>query len=425
MDFGTSNSLVGMVSKSQHISNLPIDPLASDPSVMRSLVYFLNEDRAYYGIEAIREYIENDFDGRLFRSFKSHLSNPSYFGTLIGKNRRLPLEDLVGLFLLQMKRRAETQLQTQINSVVLGRPARYSMDPLEHELALHRMRKAAEIAGFTFVQFVPEPLAASFNYRKGQTQEKTILIGDFGGGTSDFTIVRIGPFQFNKSDVLAIEGCPLAGDALDSLFMSYHLNRHFGANVKYKIPMSNNLLQMPPMILERLNRPAHMVHLKEPATYEFIKEIMKVAVKKDDKLAIERLLCLVDDNQIFSFFEEIEKSKRSLSTSLVADFNFNYPDLELHERVTREEFEGWAEDFKLKVFAALDRALSKAQLTADSIDLICLTGGTAFVPFIHSELSRRFGPDKMNSTSHFHSVQAGLVEAASLIREGVDLGFNT
>ncbi len=421
MDFGTSNSLVGMVSPTQQLATLPIDPSAKDNSIMRSLVYFPNENKAYYGVEAITEYIQNDFEGRLFRSFKSHLPNPSYLGTLIGKNRRLPLEELVGLFLLQMKKRAEGSLQTEINSVVLGRPARYSMDPIEDELALHRMRKATAFAGFKDVHFVPEPLAAAINYRKSQTQERIVLIGDFGGGTSDFTIIRIGPFEFKKSDVLAIEGCPLAGDALDSLFMSQHLNRHFGANVKYKIPMSSNLLSMPPLILDRLNKPAHMVHLKEPATYEFIREILKVAVRKDDKEAIDQLLCLVDDNQIFSFFEEIEKTKRGLSNEQIASFEYSYPGIEIKESLNRQQFEEWAQVFRVKVFAALDRALADANLSEASIDLICLTGGTAFVPMIHDELARRFGANKLNSTSHFHSVQSGLIEAANMIRQGVDI----
>ncbi len=423
MDFGTSNSLVGMVSREQQKITLPIDPFAKDNSILRSLVYFSDENTSFYGAEAIKEYIQNDFEGRLFRSFKSHLPNPNYLGTLIGKNRRLPLEELVGIFILQMKKRVETNLQTQVDSVVLGRPARYSMNPIEDELAVFRMRKAAEFAGFKNIHFVPEPLAAAFNYRKSLTKERIVLIGDFGGGTSDFTIIRIGPFNFKKSDVLAIEGCPLAGDALDSLFMSQHFNNYFGANVQYQIPMSSNLLRMPPVILDRLNKPAHIVHLKESATFEFLREIKKVAVSQKDKDTVERLLCLVEDNQIFSFFEEIEKTKRTLSSEGSAEFKYSYPGIEIKENVSRKNFEMWAEDFKDKVFSAMDRALVDAQLHPEAIDLICLTGGTAFVPIINDEFAKRFGKEKLNTTSHFHSVQSGLVEAASLILQGVDIAM--
>lgn len=421
MDFGTSNSLAGYVDDKHHIEAIPLDETSPDPTVMRSLVYFANENLAHYGASAIQEYLANDFEGRLFRSFKSHLPNPSYLGTLIGKNRRLPLEELIGLFLLQLKRRSEKHLGVEIPSVVLGRPARYSMDPVEDELALHRMKKAAEFAGFKNVHFVPEPLAAAFNYRKNQKNESIVLIGDFGGGTSDFTILKIGPHHFQKSDVLAIEGCPLAGDALDSLFMSQKLNQHFGANVKYRIPMSSNSLTMPPSILERLNKPAHMVHLKEPATYDFIRELTKVAIRPSDKEAVENLLCLVDDNQIFSFFEKIEKAKRQLSSTDETVFEFDYPGLEFKEALTRQQFEHWADDFRLRVFSALDKALDQAGLQSNQIDLICLTGGTAFVPMVQNELASRFGAHKLSTTSHFHSVQSGLVEAADLIRKGIEI----
>jgi len=424
IDFGTSNSLVGFVSSQKYFESIPLDPEASDSSMMRSLVYFQNEDQAFYGSAAIKEYIQNEFEGRLFRSFKSHLPNTSYLGTMVGKNRRLPIEELVGLFLLQLKKRAETQLEITSDAVVLGRPARYSMDPIEDELALHRMKKAAEYAGFKHVLFVPEPLAAAFNYRKSQNRERTILIGDFGGGTSDFTVMRINSGEFKKEDVLAIEGCPLAGDFLDSLFMSQNLNRYFGSKVQYRLPMSQNILTMPPLILERLNKPAHMVHLKELATYEFIKEIKRVAVRPKDKQAIERLLCLVDDNQIFAFFEEIEKIKRKLSSEQEATFHFTYPEIEIQEHITRQQFEDWAIEFKSQVFMAMEHAMTSAQVLADQIDLVFLTGGTAFVPMIHEEFVRRFGADKLNTGAHFHSVQAGLVEAADLLRRGYDLGLS-
>lgn len=407
IDFGTSNSLVGAVSQQQVSETIPIDFEAQDQSLMRSIVYFQNEDKAYYGAKAIIEYINNEFEGRLFRSFKSHLPNPSYLGTIIGKNRRLPIEELVGLFLLQLKKRAEDHLNSSAECVILGRPARYSMDPIEDEIALHRMTKAATFAGFKQVKFIPEPLAAAFNYRKGHSQERILLIGDFGGGTSDFTIMRLGTSHFKKEDVLAIEGCPLAGDALDSLIMSQHLNHYFGAKAQYRLPMSHNILTMPPAILERINKPAHLVHLKEPATYEFIKEIKRLVVRNEDRESLNRLLCLVDDNQIFSFFEEIEKSKRSLSNDNQASFQFLYPEINIEELISRSQFESWAESFKTQVFSALDSALSSAQLTENSIDLICLTGGTAFVPFIHNEFVKRFGTDKLNTSSHFHSVQAG------------------
>jgi hypothetical protein len=210
-------------------------------------------------------------EGRLFRSFKSHLPNQNYLGTMVGK-RVLSLENLVGTFLLELKKRAEKHFQRTFDSAILGRPARYSMDEVAEGFALHRMKRAAEFAGFKQVSFVPEPLAAALEYRKEIHEPKILLIGDFGGGTSDFTVLRVSPGSFRSKDVLSVEGCPLAGDALDSVFMSERLNQSFGAKSLYKLPLSGNILEMPKPIMERLNKPAHIVHLKEPETYNFIKQ---------------------------------------------------------------------------------------------------------------------------------------------------------
>lgn len=420
IDFGTSNSLVGAYHQGKRHEALTVDSLASDPTMMRTLLYFPNPDICYYGAGAIQEYIENDMEGRLFRSFKSHLPNKNYLGTILD-NRILTLENLVGVFLLELKKRAEKALGTSVEKAVIGRPARYSMDPVADGFALHRMQKAAEFAGFKEVHFVPEPLAAAFDYRRNLTSEKIVLIGDFGGGTSDFTLIKLHPQGFSKEDVLSIEGCPLAGDALDSVFMSHNLNRYFGGQSKYRLPMSSNVLTMPPAVTQRLNHPAHIVHLKEKDTYEFIREVKKCSLTKADADAVERLFILLEDQQIFPFFEQIEKTKRELSNNEEAVFDFDYPGLEITENFTAQNFIEWSANTKEKIFASLDQCLLEAGLKAEDIDLVCLTGGTAKVPFIQKEFERRFGKEKLQTQSHFHSVLSGLTEAAGFVANGKQL----
>lgn len=418
IDFGTSNSLVGAFHKGQRVEALRLDPKASDPTLMRTLLYFPHADLCYYGAEAIEQYIEQDMEGRLFRSFKSHLPNQAYLGTIIN-NRILSLENLVGIFLLELKKRAEKLLDTAIENVVIGRPARYSMDPVADGFALHRMQKALQFAGFKNIQFVPEPLAAAFDFRRQMTSEKIVLIGDFGGGTSDFTLIRLSPEKFRHKDVLAIDGCPLAGDALDSVFMSHRLNEYFGAKAHYRLPLSSNVLTMPAGITQRLNQPAHIVHLKEKETYEFIREIRKCAITEKDKAAVERLFLLIEDQQIFPFFETIEKSKRELSDQPETHFKFVYPGLEIYEGFSQAQFIDWAEATREKIFAGLDRCLSAAGLNASQVDLVCLTGGTAKVGFIQEELQKRFGPERLQTQAHFHSVVSGLIESATFWSEGL------
>lgn len=419
IDFGTSNSLVGAFHQGQRIEALPLDPQAADPTLMRTLLYFPHADLCYYGAEAIEEYIAQDMEGRLFRSFKSHLPNQAYLGTVIS-NRILTLESMVGLFLLELRKRAEKILGTSIENAVIGRPARYSMDEVADGFALHRMQKAAQFAGFKKVHFVPEPLAAAFDYRRELTEEKIVLIGDFGGGTSDFTLIRLSPQPFRPEDVLAIDGCPLAGDALDSVFMSHRLNEYFGAKTRYRLPMANNVLTMPAGITQRLNHPAHIVHLKEKETYEFIREVKKCSLTNKDKDAVERLFILLEDQQIFPFFEQIEKTKRELSDQPSSPFSFQYPSLEIEEVFTQAQFVDWAQSTREKIFEAMDRCLKAASLTAEQVDLVCLTGGTAKVGFIRAELENRFGAERLKTQSQFHSVLSGLVESAKFWSEGLE-----
>jgi len=411
IDFGTTNSLVGAWHKGQRVEALNLDPFAPDPTMMRTLLYFPSQDSCFYGVQAIQKYLEHEMEGRLFRSFKSHLPNQSYLGTLI-EDRVLSLENLVGTFLLELKKRAEAQLQTKVTRAVIGRPARYAMDEVADSFALHRMRKAAEFAGFEQVQFIPEPLAAAFDYRRSLKSEKLVLIGDFGGGTSDFTLIKMGPRPFRSEDVLGLEGCPLAGDALDSLFMSQRLNQFFGAKAQYKVSLGRNWLTMPLSIIERLNQPSQIVHLKEKVTYEFIREVRKGALGDKEKAAIDRLFVLIEDQQIFSFFEMIEKSKRDLSSQAESEFKFDYPDLEIETSFTRTEFETWAETTKTKIFDALGTCLGQAQVLPQDVDLVYLTGGSGQVPLIRQELERRFSPEKLQTQSQFHSVLSGLIESA-------------
>lgn len=416
VDFGTTNSLAGVFHDGKSIAALPLDPKAEDPTLFRSLIYFPHGNASFFGAEAIKEYLENEMEGRLFRSFKAHLPNRAYLGTVI-ETRIMPLEHLVGLFLLEIKKRAETLIGASISKVLLGRPARYSMDAVQDGFARHRMTKAAEYAGFSEIEFLPEPLAAAFDLRTRLDEEKNVLVGDFGGGTSDFTILRISDRPFKREDVLSIEGCPLAGDALDSTFMKERLGAHFGSKSRYRLPLSSNDLTMPPSVSERLLKPAHIVHLREKETFEFIRNVRQCALSKKDRDDVDRLIALVEEQLIFSFFERIEGAKRNLSRQDETEFLFDEPGVHVFEKIAREDFEAWAEPPRASIFEALDRAMAEADLKPEDIDLVCLTGGTAKVPLIRRSLEDRFGAGKLQTSSEFHSVQSGLVEGAKLWAE--------
>ena len=412
IDFGTTHSLVGAVTGDRVHQSLPLDPHAHDPSVMRTLLYFPHADQCFYGAQALTQFVENELEGRLFRSFKSHLPSKTYLGTMVG-DRPLPLDRLVGLFLLELKKRSEENLQQKFERVLLGRPARYSMDEESHQIALHRMRKAAEFAGFKQVDFLEEPVAAAYSLKKSWAKPQLVLIVDLGGGTSDFSVVRLNPSDNSKDEVLGVYGISVAGDALEEACMKTRLAPMFGSELEYRVPMSNNVLRMPPAVHEKLCYPAHIVHLKDRDTYEFLRNTQKWAVRDTDRAKLHRLFVLMEDQQIYSLFEEIERVKRALSESPLDQLNFPYPEIEIGFPVTRAEFDQWTATSLGRVIQCLHECLQQAQVTPQQIDLVCLTGGTAKVPAVHAQLKAIFGAEKLSTAALFHSVLHGLVAAAA------------
>ena len=407
IDFGTSNSLVTAATREAIAPPLPLDERAVDPSVMRSVLYFPNPDKVYYGLQAIDEFVSNDMSGRLIRSIKKFLPMRSFVGTWID-NRPFNLEDIIALFLSELKKRASKHLDRDVNAVVLGRPARFSEDDDNDRYAQNRLQKAAEIAGFKHIEFCPEPLAAAFSFRESLRQRKRVLVADFGGGTSDFTVIEMGPEDFKASDVLSMGGVSVAGDAFDGSLMRGRIAHHFGADVAYKVPFGSNVLTMPTHLMERICSPAEISLLRRQDTFEFLKKVKQWSLGGEDQKRMNRLFSLIEDQLGFKIFEEIERTKRNLSTAEKTRFEFVYPGMEISENFSRKEFDSLTNTQSESILTSLDETLNKAGLKATQIDLVCATGGTARVPKLHAELTRRFGAEKIQQHNNFHSIVEGL-----------------
>src|SRR5829696_5889951 len=255
IDFGTSNSLLAAANHDRVFDPVPLDPAAADPTILRSVLCFPDVGGVFVGGDALRQFIEHGAEGRLLRSIKHHLGSRSFRGTIIG-GRLVSAEELVAALLRQMRLRADAYFEVEIRRVLLGRPVHF--DGEDDAYAESRLRKAAELAGFEEVHFLPEPVAAARAFGAAASREELALIGDFGGGTSDFTMLRIGPRPLERDDVLGVGGVAIAGDALDASLMRAQVGRHFGAEVLYRAPFGNNVLRMPQGIVQHLCSPAHL-----------------------------------------------------------------------------------------------------------------------------------------------------------------------
>jgi hypothetical chaperone protein len=411
IDFGTTNSLLAAANAEHIHPPIALDPDARDSSILRSVLYFPAADRCFYGTRAINEYTAAGGQGRLIRSIKKHLPSRSFIGTHI-EERPMNLEDLIGAFLGEMRARANAYFETDVTRVLLGRPARFSADDADDTRAQYRLERAARVAGFRQISFCPEPVAAAREFRSTLRERKVVLVGDFGGGTSDFTILQMRDGPFESRDVLAIGGVSVAGDAFDSAIMRRHIGKHFGTDVKYKVPFGSNVLQMPPALMEKICSPADASLLQTADAMTFLRNLKDWSLGEHDERAIEQLLTFVEDRLGFRIFEAIEQTKCALSESQQATFHFEYPTIEVDERIERAAFETSSAGATEAIVSELDATLERAVLEPADIDIVCCTGGTARLPAVEQALATRFGPHKLTQFQNFHSVILGLSEQA-------------
>ncbi|ABS25772.1 Hsp70 family protein [Anaeromyxobacter sp. Fw109-5] len=409
IDFGTSNSLLAAANPERVFDPVPLDPEASDPTILRSILCFPDAGGVFVGGEALRQYVEHGAEGRLLRSIKHHLGSRSFRGTII-RGRLVSAEELVGALLRQMRLRADAHFGTEVRRALLGRPVHF--DGEDDAFAEGRLRKAAEVAEFEEIHFLPEPVAAARAFGAAAQREELALIGDFGGGTSDFTVLRIGPRALERGDVLAVGGVAIAGDALDASLMRAQVGRHFGAEVQYRAPFGNNVLRMPQGIVQHLCSPAHLSILQRRDIASFLADVRRWSLSEEDRGRMDQLTVLVEDTQGFQLFEAIERAKRTLSARHASEIVFTYPGIEVREPVTRSGFEEASRREVDAILRCLDETVRAAGVEPGDIGVVCCTGGTAKVPRIAAEIRRRLRAARMEQFKGFHSVVEGLAREA-------------
>jgi len=412
VDFGTSNSLLNFVSESGKITSVPLD--INSNVVLRSLLYTPTKNTWYFGNEAINEYVSHEGEGRFFRSIKKFLPEQSYTGTSVF-NKNMNISEMVSVFLNAMRLKANAFTGVSVESIVLGRPALYSMDKDLDKLAQDRMHTAALMAGYKEVIFCPEPIAAGLDYSSVEGKERIVLIADFGGGTSDFTLMKFHGGKYSQEDILGLSGIFMAGDVLDGVMMRDFISPHFGSKFEYTLPGSQNVLKFPKNLLTKICSPAHITHLKEKDTWEFLQHINKFALDEQDKIRMDNLLTLVECQLGFPLFHEIEKTKIHLSKSSQSSLHYHFLNIDISENVSALEYETSLTSTISDIMASMMDVFTQSGLTPGDVDQVCLTGGTSQMPLIRNKLAEIFGQDKMSEYSVYQSVVSGLARYASTL----------
>ncbi|MFH1866976.1 MAG: Hsp70 family protein [Patescibacteria group bacterium] len=416
-DFGTSNCSIS-VSRNGIVRLIPI-ALDGGMVVPSTLYYTLRGKECHIGQEAARQYVKNQMRGRFMQSIKTLLPDESFDGTMITGVGYKQLEDLIATIMVELKSRADKYVGTNVNSVVLGRPAKFSNDPQIEIMATERLLTAAYRAGFTEVKLQLEPIAAAFHYESLLNRDETVLVADLGGGTSDFTIVKLSPGrrldQNRSGDILGSLGVSIGGDKFDSDIMRAKLLPYFGSESTYLVGGMTSPIRtpvpMPKQILDRITQWEHIVFLKTKKIRIQIDDIYR---SSSDQPAVHRLRTLIEENLGYSLFSEIESTKRTLSTKNKAQLKYNQADIHIREIITRSEFEMLISYAIAEFDRSVEQLLTVCDCTPEQIDSVFLTGGTSIIPLIRTWLSNKFGSTKIKVSDTFTSVSAGLGNSSYL-----------
>jgi len=409
LDFGTSNSAVALPTGEV----LRIDATAAQPRLFRTVLFFPEDTQEILaGNEAIERYQE-DNAGRFIQSMKTWLPASSFSRTQL-RNRTLSLEELIAVFLRRVRTLSTEAVGEEIDAVVLGRPARFSPDPKVDAFAEERLRKAAELAGFTSVRFLIEPIAAALAYEASLQKDEVVLVADFGAGTSDLTVMHLGPSRRGRgdrrADVVASSGVYVGGDRFDAAIMKHKLFPYFGHGSTYEAALGAKRMPMPTYVSSRLLSWNEMSLIREKKTRELIDLMLKTS---DRKPAIQALHDLVMYNLGFRLYRAIEKAKVELSSAQTARIDFEDERIHIHETIERAEFETASAHLITELEECTDELMTRVPAGLN-IDSVFLTGGSSHVPAVQALFARKFGKEKLRTADAFTSVVEGLGRAADV-----------
>jgi len=422
IDFGTTNSSIALVSGQGPVQLVSFPSFDAVTTSFRSVLYLeklasaagTRRVHSLTGPSAIHHYLEADEKGRLIQSLKSHLSSRSLTGTEIF-GRRHKLEDLIARILKDLRKQAEEQFGCPILSAMVGRPVHFvgADKPEDDDFAVERLRESFLEAGFEQVSFEFEPVAAAWAYESTLEHDELILIGDFGGGTSDFSLLRVGPEVRRRGrtpdDLLGNSGVGLAGDSFDARIIRKLVSPELGSNTEV-LSFNKLLPAVPAWIYANLERWHYLSFLRTNNVREILKTARAQALEPEK---IEALISLIEEDLGFQLHQAVQKVKYELSRGTTAEFRFKDGSVDLRIPVKRAEFEAWIKDDLGSIERCVDGLLEKTGIHPRQVDRVFLTGGSSFVPAVRSIFATRFGEERIRSGNEFTSVAHGLALCAT------------
>lgn len=401
IDFGTSNSTVGWLRPGQD----SLLPLEDGKITLPSVIFFNTEERRpVYGRLALHEYLEG-YEGRLMRSLKSLLGSKLLKSETTVLGSALPFKDLLGFFIGELKKRAEAQAERPFEEVVLGRPVFFvDDDPAADQEAQNTLVAVAHKLGFKEVSFQYEPIAAAFDYESSLDREELVLIVDIGGGTSDFSLVRLAPERHHlaerQQDILATGGVHIGGTDFDKQLSLSGVMPLFGYGSRMKsdafMPTSYHLNLATWHTINALYAQKTQLALQN-MRYDIV-----------DATGIDRLFGLIEQRAGHWLAMQVEESKIALSEQDSRPIDLSRVEPGLVAELTRPLFENAIEPLLERIRASLTQLLADAGIAADQVDTLFFTGGSSGVPALRQSVAAMLPNARSVEGNTFGSIGSGL-----------------
>jgi hypothetical chaperone protein len=421
IDFGTTNSSLALARPDGGVELASFASAGGETNSFRSVIYLeqakdaggVRRVRSMTGPAAIEHYLEAEKKGRLIQSLKSYLPSKTLTGTSIF-GRHYTVDRLIAQMLADLRESAERQFGTEIRQALVGRPVRFvgAENDEDDAYAVSRLRQAFAAAGFEQVEFEFEPVAAAYAYESELDHDELILIGDFGGGTSDFSLLRVGPGVRRRGrsaeDLLGKSGVPLAGDAFDARIVRKLVSPALGLD-SHARSFGKILQAVPAWIYSNLERWHYLSFLR---TRDVMEILRTSRMRAEEPEKIQALIDLIEEDLGYQLHQAVQRVKFELSHAEAAEFRFADGSMNLRIPVTRVEFEGWIAGELEAIEGSIDGLFAAAGVDPRAVDRVFLTGGSSFVPAVRRIFDTRFGAKRVRSGNEFTSVASGLALAA-------------
>src|SRR5271170_2651801 len=432
IDFGTTNSSIALA-RSGAVELVSFPTAGGSTESFRSVLYLeqrkhtgRTQIKGFTGPQAIENYLEADHKGRLIQSLKSYLTSRTLTGTEVF-GRRYTIEDLISRILTDLRLNAERQFEQPVRHATVGRPVRFVGAESDEDdvFAVERLRQAFVHAGFESVEFEMEPIAAAYAYESTLDHDELILIGDFGGGTSDFSLLHVGPGVRGRGrtakDLLGNSGLGLAGDSFDARIVRKLVSPALGSesferSYAHAADRPARIIPAAPAwIYANLERWHYLSFLKTRNVAEILKSA-RARAQEPEK--IEALINLIEEDLGYQLHQAVQRVKIDLSLHESAELRFRDGSMDLVTTVTRADFEVWIADDLQSIERCVDALLASSDVAAHEVDRVFLTGGTSFVPAVRRIFETRFTASRVRTGNEFTSVARGLALRAAETEAG-------